>query len=276
MTDPYRDNIVVCLHEPQDLINIATAARALMNCGLRRLRLVSPAEYDETRILGIAHNAAPVLERVEMFDTLDAALADALHVAGTSARRRSATYVWQQPREAAAEMLELAAAAQGPVVLLFGREDKGLPNEALDRCDRILTVPTDPAFSSLNLAQAVLLVCYELWLAGPGGEKPLPEGRRTAPPASYEEMEALFADLAATLETIRFYKKRNPEAILRTFRAVYRRADLDSREAKLMRAGWIQSREFFRRVLEGRQLPPERWPDRGGAAWLEREDAEEK
>lgn len=275
MKDAYRDNIIVCLNEPQDHVNIATAARALMNCGLRRLRLVNPVAYDETRILGIAHNAAPVLERLETFDTLEEALADALHVAGTSARRRSATYVWQQPREAAPEMLELAAAGQGPVVLLFGREDKGLSNEALDRCDRILTVPTDPAFSSLNLAQAVLLVCYELWLTGPGGEKPLPEGRRTAPPASFEEMEQLFADLAGTLETIRFYKSRNPEAILRTFRAVYRRAELDSREAKLMRAAWIQSREFFRRVLEGRERPPDRWPERGGA-WLEKEDAEEE
>lgn len=253
MEDAFRENIVVCLYEPQDVVNVAGTTRAMMNCGLRRLRLVRPAEYDEYRILGIAHNAQPVLDRIEILDDMDAALADALHVAGTSARRRSAAYVWQQPREAAPELLRLAG--EGTVVLLFGREDKGLANEQLDRCDRVLTIPTDPAFASLNLAQAVLLVCYDLWMEGPGGEKPLPVPRRTAPPASTEDLEQLFADTGGTLELIRFYKKRNPEAILRTFRAVYRRAELDRREARLLRAAWIEVREFIRRVAEGKEHP---------------------
>lgn len=245
-----RENVVVVLNEPQDVVNVAAVARAMMNNGLRRLRLVRPAEYDEHRILGVAHAAEPVLERIQILDDLDAALDDALHVAGTSARRRAAAYVWQQPREAASELLALAARDEGPVVLLFGREDRGLSNEELDRCDRVITVPTDPAFASLNLAQAVLLVSYELWMAGAGADRALPRPRRTAPLASHAELEALFRDTGRTLEEIRFYKKRNPEAILRTFRAVYRRAQLNRREAKLLRAAWIEVREYVRRKLE--------------------------
>lgn len=243
------NNVVVVLDRPQDLVNIAGTARAMMNNGLRRLRLVRPEEYDEYRILGIAHAAQPVLDAVEIHDSLDDALADALHVAGTSARPRTAAFVWQQPRDAAPELLDLAARDQGPLALLFGREDHGLPNESLDRCDRILSIPTDPAFASLNLAQAVLLVCYELWMLGPGSDRPLPTPARENRPANHAEMEDLFEDTARTLAAIDFYKKRNPEAILRSVRALARRARPDQREAKLLRAMAIEVRAYLERRL---------------------------
>lgn len=243
------NDVVVVLSEPRNVVNIAAAARAMMNNGLRRLRLVRPAEYDEHRILGIAHAAAPVLERTEILDTLDEALHDALHVAGTTARRRTARYVWDQPRDAAPEILRLASLGRGPVALLFGREDRGLANEELDRCDRLLTVPTDPAFASLNLAQAVLLVSYELWMAGPGSDRPLPRAKRAERPASNAELEEFFQDASLTLETIEFFKKRNPEAVLRTIRALTRRAGPDAREAKLLRAMAIEVRAYLKRRL---------------------------
>lgn len=160
MLDRFTENFVIVLNEPQDLVNIAGTARAMMNTGLRRLRLVNPAEYDEWRITGIAHGGEVVLERTERCDSLEAALADAGHVVGTTARRRAAPHIWQHPREAARPLLRLAAEPEpaGPVVIVFGREDAGLSNENLDLCDRVLTVPTDPRRPSLNLAQAVLLV----------------------------------------------------------------------------------------------------------------------
>lgn len=243
------ERFVVVLHEPQDVVNMATTARAMMNFGLRRLRLVNPADWDERRVLGIAHAAGPVVDRVERLDSLEEALADAVHVVGTSARRRTAAFVWQHPREAVPELFALAGAGEGPVALLFGREDRGLENPELDRCDRVLTVPTDDAFSSLNLAQAVLLIASELWMAGPGGAAELPTWRKAAPPATHDQLEELFRDAAATLDEIEFFKKKNPEAIMRTVRAVARRAALDQREAKLLRAAALEVRAYVRRRL---------------------------
>lgn len=242
-------NVVVVLNETQDLVNIAGSVRAMMNMGLRRLRLVRPAEFDAYRIAGIAHGSEPIIEKIEFCDTLRDAIADAAHVVGTTARRRTAAYVWQHPREAAPELLRIAGEGNGPVVIVFGREDKGLTNEELDLCDRLLTVPTDPERSSLNLAQAVLIVAYELRMAGPGVATPLPRHRKAAPRrANAEEMQRLFEATEEALHTIDFFKSRNPEAIMRSVRAIARRAELDSREANLLRAMAIEVRKFIERM----------------------------
>lgn len=241
--------LVVILNEPQDVVNIAGSVRAMRNMGIERLRLVRPADFDAWRIAGIAHGSEAMLERVEFFESLADALRDTSYVVGTTARRREATYVWQQPREAAAEILELARTGEGPVSLVFGREDKGLSNDDLDLCDRLLTVPADPAASSLNLAQAVLLVCYELRLAAltaqPAG---LPRGRRHAPRASVAQLQDLYGDIERALDEIDFFKKRNPAAIMRTVRAAARRAQLDAREAKLFRAMAIEVVKVLQRI----------------------------
>ncbi len=244
------DEIIVVLNETQDLVNIAGSVRAMMNMGLRRMRLVRPAEFDAYRIAGIAHGSEPILETIEFYDTLRDAVADAVHVVGTTARRRTAAYVWQQPREAAPELLAIASRGEGPVALVFGREDKGLSNDDLDLCDRAITVPTDPTHWSLNLAQAVLLVCYELRMAGPGAEVPLPRHRKAAArKANAAEMLQMFEATEDALHAIDFFKKRNPEAIMRSLRAIARRADLDSREAGLLRAIAIEVRKYLDRML---------------------------
>lgn len=242
------DDIVVVLSEPQDLVNIAGAVRAMRNMGLDRLRLVRPAEYDAYRIAGIAHGSEPLLERIEFFDALPDAVGDAVHVVGTTARRRAAPHVWQHPREAAPEILDAAAGGVGPVALVFGREDKGLSNEELDACDRLVTIPTDPRHSSLNLAQAVLVLAYELFLARAGTEKPLPRPRRMAPPATAAETRQLFQDVEASLAAIDFFKSRKPDAILRSLRALARRADMDRREARLLRAIALEVRKVLARA----------------------------
>ena len=246
---PHADRFVVILNETQDVVNIATSVRAMMNMGLRRLRLVAPADYNAYRIGGIAHGSEAVLEQAEFFDTLEAALHDVAYVVGTTARPRTQAFVWQHPRAAAPELLAIAAerAADGPVAIVFGREDKGLSNDELDRCDRLLVVPTDPGYSSLNLAQAVLLVTYELWLAATD-QQPLPRPKRDAPPASRAQLDALYQDTDHALATIEFYKDRQPEALLRTLRAVYRRAELTSREAGLVRGIMIEVRKYIARM----------------------------
>jgi TrmH family RNA methyltransferase len=153
--------------------------------------------------------------------------------------------------------MALAADGRGPVAIVFGREDTGLTNEQLDRCDRIWTVPTDPERPSLNLAQAALLVCYELWLAGPGGEKPLPRPRRDAPPALSAHLVDVFEDIDRLLQAINFYRGgKNPEAVMRTLRAVIRRAGVDEREANLIRAIAARSRKTIEWLREGAEEQP--------------------
>jgi tRNA/rRNA methyltransferase len=249
----YSERFVIVLQETQDIVNIAGTMRAMMNMGLYRLRLVKPALFDAHRIDGIAHGSKPYLEKVEFFDTLDDALADVLHSVATTARWRSEQFVWQHPRDAAPELLALPASKDHPIAIVFGREDTGLYTEEVDRCDRVITIPTNPQHSSLNLAQAVLLVLYELWLAehGNGHRLPMPRKVKRAPPASTAELNAMFADVEVALDRIQFFKKRNPAVIMRSVRAAARRAALNQREAKLFRAMAIEVRKIIDR-LNGR------------------------
>ena len=230
--------IVVVLHQPQDLVNIAHVVRAMKNFGVRDLRLVEPREYDAYRVEGIAHQTRDVLSRVRVFDTLGAALADCVHVVGLTARGRTAKRNLQRPREAAAEVVSLAA--EGPAALLFGREDKGLDNEALDRCHRVVTIPSEAAYPSLNLGHAAVVMLYELALACGAEARAFKRPRRTASPAEAAELERLFGDVEAALRAVGFFKHRSVDAVMRTVREVLHRAPLDQREVKLFRAMAIE------------------------------------
>lgn len=238
-------SLVVVLHEPQELVNIAHVVRALKNFGFRDLRLVSPREYDAYRIEGIAHQTHDLLSRVQRFADLEAALADCVHVAGFTARGRSAKRNLQRPRAAAAEIA--ARWEAGPVALLFGREDTGLTNEALDRCHRVVTIPTDPAYPSLNLGHAVVLMLYELALAR-GDAAPFKAPRRQAGPTRVADLERLFADVERALRAIDFFKTRDAEGVLRTVREAAHRTPLDEREAKLLRAMAIEVSKYGERL----------------------------
>lgn len=244
------ERFVIVLNRTQDVVNIATSLRAMMNMGLVRLRLVQPDDFSAYRIAGIAHGSEPLIERIEFFDTLDSATADASLVVGTTARRRTATYVWSHPRDAAPELLAYDATPDRPIAIVFGREDTGLLNEELDRCDRLLVVPTSDLNSSLNLAQAVLIVGYELLLAAQAAPRELPRPKRDIAPATSLQLRALFQQTDAALRAIDFYKGKNPEAIMRTVRAVFRRADLTAREATLFRAMSIELQKYLGREVE--------------------------
>jgi len=237
-------SIVIVLHEPQDLVNIAAVVRAMKNFGMRDLRLVAPAEYDTFRIEGIAHKTADILKRVVQYSTLDEALADCTFVAGFTARGRSARQNVGRLRETVPEIRALAE--QGRVALLFGREDKGLSNADLDRCNRAVTIPTNPAHSSLNLAQAFCLAAYELFV----GRDDLPSlkaPRRDAPPATHAAVEDAVTAAQETLDAIEFFKTRNPDMVMRTVRTVVHRTPLDAREAKLLKAMCIEVVRFLER-----------------------------
>jgi len=242
--------IVVVLHEPQDLVNIAHVVRGMKNFGLRDLRLVNPREYEAYRVEGIAHQTQDVLARVRVFPALEDALADCVHVVGFTARGRTAKRNLQRPRDAAAEVLGLAQT--GPVALLFGREDKGLSNEALDRCHRVVTVPSDPEYASLNLAHAVVIMLYELALARGAEVLPFKAPRRSSEPADAAELERLFADIARALQAIEFFKTRNQGGVMRTIRELAHRTPLDAREVKLLRATAIEVTKYGERLARSR------------------------
>jgi tRNA/rRNA methyltransferase/tRNA (cytidine32/uridine32-2'-O)-methyltransferase len=226
--------LIVVLHEPQQLANIAQVVRAMKNFGCADLRLVSPADYDPYRIEGIAHRSADVLARVRVFTQLDEALADCVHVAAFTARGRTAKRNQQRPREAALELL--ARAGEGPVALLFGREDTGLPNDALDLAHRLVTIPTEPDYPSLNLAHAVALVLYEVALARGAEARPLKLPRRRAPAASVAQLEQLVADVERAVETTGYFRNHRRVLIVRSLREMLHRAPLDQREVRLLRA----------------------------------------
>ncbi len=223
----------VVLYEPQDPINIGATVRAMKNMGVARLRLVRPAWYDRNKIEQIAHDTREIAENIEHFDTLEAALAGCVRVAGFTARRRAAKWKLVEPREAAADLL--ASAEHGPVGVLFGREDSGLPNEALDLAHLRVTIPTT-AHASLNLAQAVLVALYELHTTAGDATRHLARPRKHAGPPTVEQLERTFADTERALAALDFFKTRNAEYVMRSVRSLVFRAEPDGRELDLVRA----------------------------------------
>ncbi len=160
--------------------------RVMKNFGLTDLRLVNPDEFDAYRLEGIAHRTMDLIESCTMHDSLDAAIGDATFVVGTTARPRTAGLNYLRPREVASMIAERVS--DGTTAILFGREDRGLTNEALDRCHAVTLIPTSAEYSSINLAQAALVLAYEVFLAIDGGREEMPRGRRATRPPTHEEL----------------------------------------------------------------------------------------
>lgn len=244
---------ILVLVAPQDIVNIGSAVRIAKNFGLEQVRLVRPEVFDAWRIEGIAHNTGDLIERITLHDTLAEAIADCRWTLALTARERTAKRTVYRPGPGAAELV--ARAADGPVAFVAGREDKGLSNEELDACSALVTIPTNPAYKSLNLAQAVAIMCYETWNARGGERRPIKPPRKPAEPASMELLERLFADWGRALWAIEFFKTRQSGTVLRSWREIIYRAELDAREASLVRAMGIEVVRFL--VRNGLPLPPE-------------------
>ena len=244
--------VSVVLYEPQDPINIGAVVRAMKNMGVSDLRLVRPCRYDVTRIEQIAHDTRDLAEKIRHFEDLESALADCVRVVAFSARRRAAKVDRLTPRTAAAELLHNAV--NGRVAIMFGREDHGLPNEALDRAHSVASIPTTD-HKSLNLAQACLLALYELHLAAGDASVRHSAPRHATSQPTVAELEQTFSDANSALAAIAFYRTRNPELIMRSLRTLVFRAKPDVRELMLLRAASIEvlrtiEREKKRAVAE--------------------------
>ncbi len=239
---------MVVLYEPQDPVNIGATVRGMKNMGAADLRLVRPCEYTDVRLAGIAHGTSDIIQRIRHFETLDDALADCVKVAAFTARRRAAKRTIADAREAAPVLC--GAAGEGRVALLFGREDSGLPNDAMDRAHMVVTISTTE-HSSLNLAQSVLLALYEMHLAAADATRIIRPPKRDAPPSLAADYELMFNDAEKALETIQFFKTRHHERIMRSIRSLAFRASPDTREIALLRAMSIEVMRTIDRVRRG-------------------------
>jgi len=240
------DNISIVLVEPQSPGNIGMACRAMKNMGLSRLRLVKGCDRFHPEALKFAVAAKNLLEQAEQFPDLASALADCTLTVGTTRRHGKYRQEILSPVEVAANLKEQA----GPecrAAIVFGREDSGLTTEELALCRWHATIPSADEYGSLNLAQAVLVFCYELGKAGTP-----PGGGRTAPLATSEEMESFFGQLGSCLLKIGFLNEQNPEHIMRSMRRIFFRAELDNREVSILR-GAISQIDWASSNFDGRK-----------------------
>lgn len=211
--------------------NIGASARAMKNMGLAELVLVAPRHFPHEDAVARASGAEDVLGKAQVVETLDEALADCGFVAGASARARTIEMPVLAPRDCAARLIRESGA--GKVAAVFGPEKSGLSNEDLDRCHVLLAIPADPGFSSLNLAMAVQVVCYELRLAAMA--EPADQPLREVPLASGEELERFYAHLEQVLTASGFLDPANPRYLMRRLRRLFARAEPDTNEINILR-----------------------------------------
>ncbi len=219
------DRIRIVLVRPREAQNVGAVARAMKNMGLGRLVLVDASALDETRAATLAVHASDLLAARRDVASLADALAGCGLVVGTSGRATAARDADTTPRALAPAML--AAATANDVALVFGPEDHGLTLEELKLCQRVVAIPTSDAYGSLNLAQAVLVCAYELWVAA----TPSAEARALA---SHERLELLWTKLEAGLTAVSFLHGDEAPAMMRRLRTMLGRAALDDDEVQIL------------------------------------------
>jgi len=222
-----RDRISFVLVAPTEPGNIGAAARALMNFGFRRLELVAPVPFKTQEAWAMACQARDVLEKAKVHRSLRPALADKVLVVGTTRRLGSKRGLILDVREAVGRIAR--AARSGGVAILFGNEHSGLTNQELNECGLVLTIPSSPDFPSLNLAQSVMIVAYEL--AGVGGKS------RPLPLVENRELGKLFRRLPKTLKALAYTRtgdKDLPEEITRHLKRLFGRSGLTEWELNML------------------------------------------
>jgi TrmH family RNA methyltransferase len=209
--------------------NIGSVARAMANMGFSRLCLVNPRCGINQQSYNMAPVGADILRKAELFPSLREALAGAVYVLGTTARTRRCRDSFS-PAQCAAKALEQARG--GRVAIVFGPEDMGLSNEELELCNEVVTIPTAPGASSLNISQAVLLVCYELFSSAGGS---CPAEAALGDPAPVEMTEAMYDHMRQSLLEIGFLNPQKPEHTIGMIRRILSRTGLSIPEVNMLR-----------------------------------------
>ncbi|MES9845457.1 MAG: tRNA (cytosine(32)/uridine(32)-2'-O)-methyltransferase TrmJ [Candidatus Sedimenticola sp. PURPLELP] len=238
-------NVRIVLIETSHPGNIGAVARAMKNMCLEHLYLVRPRHYPSAEATARASGADDLLARATVCDDLDEALKGCRLVVGASARLRSVQWPQMQPRECAERAFE--EAGQGEVALIFGRESSGLRNSELDRCQFLVHIPANEEYASLNLAQAVQVLSYELQMASLEGQSVSTE--ETVDVATADAMESFFGHLEQTLCDIGFSDPRQSNKLQRRLRKLFFRARPDAEELNILRGilSAAQGRKSMRR-----------------------------
>jgi tRNA/rRNA methyltransferase len=223
-----KDNIAIILVDTQIPENIGAAARAMNNMGLEKLILVNPKRVDRERMLksGTVHST-DIIDKIEVYNDLKEAIKRFGYIAGTTARLGTYRPAMTAPVSLAQKLVDVSQ--NNEIAILFGPEDKGLSNEHLQYCHTITTIPTSD-FSSLNLAQAVLIICYELFRAS------ITETKKSLPRlANSFETEGMYEHLRGVLSKIGYLNPQNPDLWMLYVRRFFSRLQLRAREVRLIR-----------------------------------------
>jgi tRNA/rRNA methyltransferase len=221
--------IRIVLVEPRVPENIGMAARAMKNCGISRLVLVRPVDHLSAAACRPAMEAYPLVQSAEVHDHLAEAIKGSRMIVGATRRGGQDRHPLLTPAEWIREALPRAEGQE--VSILFGAEKDGLTREATDRCDVLLTLPAHPGYGSFNLAQAVLLVCYELFRSSP--EPAAGEARLEL--ATEKEREEFFGHLESLLLRVGFLHENNPGRIMSSLRRLFGRSGLEERDVRILR-----------------------------------------
>ena len=216
------------LHRPRHPENIGAAARAMRNMGLAQLRVVAPERYEAEKALKLAtHEARELIDAMGVYDDLDAALAPFGFVVGTTARLGGQRRVYSRPETLARDLVPISHTNR--IAVVFGPEDRGLSNEDIRRCHALVNIPTAD-FASLNLAQAVMVICYELHRAAI--DQPPPFAPRLA---NRFELDGMYDQLCDLLVRISFISHDNPEYWMTRIRQFFTRMQLQARDVAIIR-----------------------------------------
>jgi len=230
-----QENIRIVLVNTTHPGNIGGAARAMKNMGLAELYLVQPREYPAPRAVWRAAGARDVLANATIVETVDEAIADCALVVGTSARERRIPWPMLNPRECGEKIYSEAATHK--TALLFGREDRGLTNDELQKCHYHVHIPSNPDYSSLNLATAVQVLAYEIRMASLADDQGnLPSlSEWDQPPVTAGDLEFFHEHLATTMAELQFYDPENPKQLLTRMRRLFNRVRMDQMEVSILR-----------------------------------------
>ncbi|MBK9956801.1 MAG: RNA methyltransferase [Rhodocyclaceae bacterium] len=236
---PPLDRIRIVLSHPSHPGNIGAAARAMKTMGLARLYLVKPKTFPDPQAVAMATGADDVLAQARVCASLAEALAGTVAATALTGRRRELATEPSWARDAAADLV--ATTAAGEVALVFGNETAGLSNQELAQCKNWALIPTSAAYRSLNLAQAVQILCYELRLAAVDVGAP-PKVNDGGTPASHEEVEALLSHLERAAVGSGFLDPARPKRLMPRLRRMFSRAGLEREEVAILR-GMLSSWE---------------------------------
>jgi len=238
--EDWANNIRIVLVNTGHPGNIGGAARAMKNMGLSRLWLVHPREYPAPRARWRAAGARDVLDKAMVVDSLADAIGDCGLVIGTSARERRIPWPMLDPRQCGDRVWR--EAQQHKVALLFGREDRGLTNEELQQCQYHVHIPSNPEYSSLNLATAVQVLSYEVRMAALSSAAPADTGADAGiesgwdqPPATHADLELFHQHMAETLVELDFLDPDNPKQLPTRLRRLFNRVRMDEMEISILR-----------------------------------------